>query len=315
MGGVTRRLRHDLGYLALRAFLGAARPAPLGLLRSLGSWLGRVAATLAARDRARALDNLRLAFPQQDDTWRSGVARSCARHLGTTVGEIAWLWSVAPATLLEHTEMNGLEELGSRLGQHRGAVLVTAHCGNWEWMNLALGAAGIPMSVAAREVYDPRLDEVARRLRGRFGGETILRGEGAGQRLVQALHRGRVVGLLIDQDIEAPGAFVEFFGRPAWTPTGAATLALRTGSPVVAGFAARLPDGRMRLTFSLAASPERTRDVAEATPVLTAALTARIERQIRDHPEQWVWMHRRWRREPGEGDRVWSAGPAPAEPR
>ena len=184
-------------------------------------------------------------------------------------------------------------------------MLVTGHCGNWEWFNLALGAAGVPMTVAAREVYDPRLDDIVRLLRGRFGGETVLRGQGAGQRLSRALRDGRVLGLLIDQDIETPGAFVEFFGRPAWTPSGAAVLAIRSRRPVVPGYARRLRDGSFRLTFEPAIVPPRTGDLEADAGHLTAALTARIEAWIREEPSQWVWMHRRWRRQPGPDDRVW----------
>jgi len=116
-----------------------------------------------------------------------------------------------------------------------------------------------------------------------------------------------VIGLLIDQDIDAPGVFVEFFGRPAWTPTGAALLALRTGRPVVAGFAARLSDGRMRLSFCPPIEIVRGPDLDREVAALTAILTAHIEHQIRSQPEQWVWMHRRWRHQPGEGETVWRA--------
>ena len=111
-------------------------------------------------------------------------------------------------------------------------MLIPAHCGNWELLNARLGVGGIPMSIAVREVYDPRLNQIATRLRARFGAEVVMRGAGAGRRLAAALARNRVVGLLIDQDIrDVPGVFVPFFGRPTWTPSGAAQLALRAGVP------------------------------------------------------------------------------------
>ena len=310
MAPLPRRIRHEVGYALLRALLGGARVVPLPVLRRVGAAAGRAALPFARRDRRRAVAHLRLAFPERDEAWRRALVRRCAAHLGTLLGEVAWLWAAPGAEILARSEFVGLEHLTGKLGPDRGAILVTGHCGNWEWLNLALGAHGVGMTVAAREVYDPRLDEVARRLRGRFGGETALRGKRAGGRLVHALRHGRVDGLLIDQDIDAPGVFVDFFGRPAWTPTGAALLALRTGCPVVPGFAARLPDGRMRLAFSppveVAAGQAGDADVAR----LTAALTRHIERQVRANPEQWVWMHRRWRHQPGDGDTVWRAEPA-----
>jgi len=302
-----RTLRDDLGYLSVRALLGGARVLPLSVLRAVGRTLGAAALAFPGRDRARAREHLALAFPDRDRGWRDGVLRRCARHLGTVLGEVAWLWSAPPSAILARSEFVGLENLTGALTSDRGAALVTGHCGNWEWLNLALGAAGVGMTVAARELDDSRFDEVARRLRGRFGGETALRGKGAGAKLVQALRRGRVTGLLIDQDIAAPGVYAEFFGRPAWTPIGAALLPLRTGCPIVPGFAARRADGTMELTFDPPIAPDQMGDLEVQASRLTALLTARIERQVRDHPEQWVWMHKRWRHQPGEGEPIWSA--------
>jgi KDO2-lipid IV(A) lauroyltransferase len=309
-----KRRRDDLGYAGLRLLLGGARVLPLPVLRGIGHLIGLAALHLVRRDRARALEHLAAAFPGQDHPWRLALGRLCAAHLGTLLGEVAWLWSAPREAVLARSEFVGLENLTLAVTPKGGAILITGHCGNWEWLNLALGASGIPMTVAAREVYDPRLDELARRLRGRFGGESALRGKGAGGKLVQALRCGRVIGLLIDQDIDAPGVFVEFFGRPAWTPSGAALLALRTGRPVVPGFAARLPDGRMRLSFGSPIQMSPGADLDADVGRLTALLTAHIERQVREHPEQWVWMHRRWKHQPGEGETVWRARGDPAPP-
>ncbi len=307
MAPLARRLRDGAGYLGVRALLGGARVLPLALLRAVGRNLGAAAFALPGRDRGRARAHLAQAFPERDQAWRDDVLKRCARHLGTLLGEVAWLWSAPPGEILARTEFVGLEHLTGALTGERGAALVTGHCGNWEWLNLGLGAAGVPMTVAARELDDPRFDEVARRLRGRFGGESALRGKGAGARLVAALRHGRVIGLLIDQDIAAPGVYARFFGRPAWTAVGAALLPLRTGCPIGAGFAARRPDGTMRLEFDPPITPAAGTDLESEAARLTAALTARIERQVRGHPEQWVWMHKRWRHQPGEGERVWSA--------
>jgi KDO2-lipid IV(A) lauroyltransferase len=318
MAKLARTVRHDLGYALLRVLLGGARLLPLGVLRGVGWLTGRVALPLAPRDRRWALAHIARAFPEREERWRRALARRCAGHLGMVLGEVAWLWAASPEAIQARTDVEGVEHLTGDLGPKRGAILVTGHCGNWEWLNLALGASGVPMTVTAREVYDPRLDELARRLRSRFGGESALRGKDAGGRLVRALRKGRVIGLLIDQDIDAPGVFVEFFGQPAWTPSGAALLALRTGRPVVMGFGTRLPNGRMRLSFSPPVEIVRGPDLEGDVAALTAILTAHIERQVRAHPEQWVWMHRRWKHQPGEGETVWRAsveqGPPPPRP-
>ncbi len=306
MASLGRKVRDDIGYTAVRCLLGGARVLPLPALRAIGRTLGAAAFALPGRDRTRTRDHLARAFPDRDQGWRDDVMRRCGRHLGTVIGEVAWLWSATPAEILGRTEFVGLENLTGRLAADRGAALVTGHCGNWEWLNLGLGARGVPMTVAARELQDPRFDELARRLRGRFGGESALRGKSAGARLVQGLRHGRVIGLLIDQDIAAPGAYAEFFGRPAWTPVGAALLPLRLGCPIVPGFAARQPNGTMRLEFDPPVEAVPGQDPQAEASRLTAVLTARIERQVRSYPEQWVWMHKRWRHQPGEGDQVWT---------
>ena len=307
MGRASRAIRHELRYWALRLLLGGARPLPLSLLRAGGALLGLAALALSRQSRRHVRHNLELAYPDQSDSWRDGLARRTARHSGMLLGEVAWLWSVRPEPLLARTRFEGLEHLQGSLAADRGVVLITGHCGNWEWMNLALGAAGVPMSVAARQVDDPRIDALVARLRGRFGGRNEVRGEVAGRRLVAALRRGRVAGLLIDQDIDAPGAFVPFFGQPAWTPTGAAALALRLGVPIVTGFASRLEDGTMRVAFDPPIATGEAGNPDEAAARLTATCTARIEAQIRAWPEQWVWVHRRWRRAPRADEPIWHA--------
>lgn len=309
MSDRLRRTRDDLGYLALRSLFACARALPPGLVRVIGGAVGLAALACSRKDRRRAAEHLALAFPESSPRWRSAMRRAAARHLGQLLGEVAWLWSVSPQQLLARTELSGLDRLRPIAGTP-GAVLITAHCGNWEWMNLALGASGIPMTVAARELFDPRLERVTEHLRGRFGGQTVVRGPEAGGRLLRALRRGRVAGFLIDQDIDAPGVFVEFFGQPAWTPVGPALLALKARSPVLTGFACRRPGHRMSVHIDEPLTAPEGLALEDRAAWFTSHLTTRIEAQIRAHPDQWVWMHRRWRRSPQPGDPVWKAAEA-----
>jgi KDO2-lipid IV(A) lauroyltransferase len=306
MGPRLRSARDDLGVFAVRTLFGVARAIPLGALRRFGRVLGSTALAFSRRERRRALRHIELAFPEQAPKWQRTLLRRCAMHLGELLGEVGWLWSAPPEKILAHSQIIGIEHLTGAIDANGGALLVTGHCGNWEWLNLALGASHVPMTVVAREVFDPRLDAIVQHLRGRFGAETALRGTNAGGRMMRGLRQGRVVGLLIDQDIDVPGAFVDYFGRPAWTATGAATLAIRTGRPVVCGFAARLPDGTMQLEFDPPLRPTAGEEPNTAAARLTAALTQRIEHQVRAHPEQWVWMHKRWKHQPSSDDLVWS---------
>jgi len=307
VGGIAARVRHDLAYLSLKGLLAGARPLSLPSLRRLGRGLAWLAAALARGSGRRARRHLALAFPELREGERERIFRRFVLHTGEILGEVGWLANAPAEEILARTEFSGLHHLTEAAGPAGGAVLVTAHCGNWEWMNLAITAAGVPLTVAAREIFDPRIDAAVQELRGRFGTESALRGRRAGQKLLGALRAGRVIGLLIDQDIEAPGAFVTFFGHPAWTPTGAAVLAARAGRPIVTGFARRTAEGTMHLHFHPPLHPPPESAEEPGAAALTALLTARIEAQIRLAPEQWVWTHRRWRRQPRGGEPVFTA--------
>lgn len=303
MAGILKAWRYAFGHLFFHVLLVVSRFSPLGILRWICEKLGLLAAKFAKKDCQKAREHLCLAFGEAFPC--EPLIREQAKHFGKLLAECLWLASAPASKILAKTRFQGLEYLKAAQASAKGVVLVTGHCGNWEWMNLALQAAGFPMTVAGRRLKNPNFDRFITRLRSRFGGRTVARGDQAGQALFAALRRGRVVGLLIDQDIAGPGVFVRFFGHPAWTPTGAAVLALSTGSPVIIGFSRRTEDGTMEIAFAPSIQPmgeaRNLQDVAR----LTAELTRQIEDQIRACPEQWVWFHQRWRRQPGLQDRVW----------
>lgn len=293
------RPRDRVLYRVLEALLAAGGRLPLGLTRPLGMQIGALAMALDARDRRRARSHLRIAFPSLDEAAVRALLRGTARHLGALLAEVAWLLQATAEQVAEQCAITGLEHVRSALEAGTGAVLFTGHCGNWELLNARLGVAGIPLTIAVRGFHDPRLDHLATGLRSRFGCEVVPRGQEAGRRLVAALTANRVNGLLIDQDIRGiPGVFVPFFGRPAWTPSGAASIALRRQCPLVPAFGHRRADGRHSVEIHPPLPEPPPGPAEERVTALTAAATAAIEEQIRAHPEQWVWMHRRWRTQP-----------------
>jgi len=287
------------GVMSLLRVFGSVIPLPIS--RSLGSMLGRSARHFARRDVLRARDQLKTAFPDISREEVEAIVKGMMRHLGITAAEILWLLHANSSQVDELCELRGQEHLFRALEQGRGAVVITGHLGNWELLNARLGTAGIPMSIAVRDLDEPRFDRLATRLRERFGAEVIQRGRRAGQSLQNALRRNRVNGLLIDQDIrDIPGVHVPFFGRPALTPVGAAQLALKAGCPVVPLFSYRRKDmSHLGEIFPPIPIPD-SGSMEERALELTARATAVIEAQIRRHPEQWVWMHRRWRTKPGD---------------
>ncbi|MCL4557126.1 MAG: lysophospholipid acyltransferase family protein, partial [Deltaproteobacteria bacterium] len=155
---------------------------------------------------------------------------------------------------------------------------------------------------ASKELYDPRMDSLTNGLRERYGVHPVLRGSpGAGKKILRALRSNAILGMLIDQDTDVQGVFVRFFGDTAFTPRGAADLAMKAGASVVAGFITRTGPGHHVIRLYGPIVPERTTTYEEDVVSLTQSMTDYIERHIRQHPSDWVWMHARWARRPTEG--------------
>jgi KDO2-lipid IV(A) lauroyltransferase len=286
-------------YAGLRSFLGIGGRLPLALSRPIGGTIGRTALALLPRSRKRIRTHLEIAFPDLDERQRKTIERGCGRHFGLMLAEVAWLWHARPHDLENLCVLEGAENFFEALEGGRGVIFTTGHCGTWELLSARLPIAGVPLTTAARRLDDPNLDRLVTAMRTRFGTEIILRGPAAGKQMVRALAGNRVAALLIDQDIRGiPGVFVPFFGRPAWTPSGGAMLAIRRGCPVVPGFIHRRADGSHKAEIHPPLPIPVGGSLEDRVEELTAAATAVIERQIRAHPEQWVWMHRRWRTRP-----------------
>jgi KDO2-lipid IV(A) lauroyltransferase len=286
-------------YYGFRVGLGLGSRVPLGITRPIGRYIGLAALAALPRDRRRARAHIRIAFPDYSEDEVRQLLRGYARHFGALLAEVAWLWGASPEGVERLCSIEGLEHVETALEAGRGVVLTTAHCGNWELLGARFSVAGIPMTAAVRDVFDPRLDRIASRLRSRFGAVTYPRSPDVGLQLMKALSDNRVNGLLIDQDIrDVPSVFVPFFGRLAWTPSGAAAISIRKKCPTIPALIHREPDNTHRLVVYPPLEHPEGGSLRDRVTELTAAATAVIEDHIRAWPEQWVWMHRRWRRQP-----------------
>ncbi len=271
-------------------------PAPIGLW--IGRRLGDLAWFVLPRRRAVTLDNLRLA-------WRSGgepeelhrIGRRSFQHIGMNLVEACVFMFRPPEVLLDRIGIEGLEHLKDAAVQGRGVLVLTAHLGNWELLAASHAMTGLPLSVVLRPLDHPALDRVVDRLRRRSGAELISKRR-ALRDVLDALRRGRMVGILLDQNaVRAEGVFVPFFGTPASTSRSLAVIALRTEAPVVPIFISRLPGGRHLVKVLPAMQPPTDGDVV----AFTARFSGVIEEAIRRSPEQWFWLHRRWKTRPRAG--------------
>jgi KDO2-lipid IV(A) lauroyltransferase len=266
-----------------------------------GRRLGRLWGELDRRHVAIAAGNLRRAFPHWDERRAFTTARAVYGHFGAAMFDLLWMQGRGRERILELVEVVGREHVDAAMARGKGALLVTGHIGSWELHGLAHGWLFGPIGVIARPLDNPALDQRLCALRAQ-GGNTVIYKRKALATVLRFLREGRGVAVLIDQNVQpADGIFVDFFGHQAATTTVAAALALKTGCALVPTHTELLPDGRYRLVYDPMVDWRPTGDRNADIAAITQELTTAIERWVRDVPEQWLWMHRRWKTQPPGG--------------
>jgi KDO2-lipid IV(A) lauroyltransferase len=300
-----KRLKRWLRFQLVRGGLGLLSLLPLSVAQRLGEGLGAAGYRLAGRERRRALDSLAVAFPGRSRSEHAALARACFRHLGRMALELACIRQIdAQLTTFVAWPEEDRRVFAEAHARGKGVLLVTGHIGSWELLARRIVAGGFPESASiAREASDPRMTALLEHFRRSGGLTTLWRGDpGVARAMLRTLRSGKALGLLIDQDTRVQSVFVPFFGRLAATPRAAADLALRTGAALLVAACPREDDGRYRLTVREVPVPGDVEDREAAALALTATLNRHLEEAIRAHPEQWVWMHERWKTRPaGEG--------------
>jgi len=289
-------LRHrieQIAYLSLKGFL---RALPHMGARSFGRGIGLLAWALDGRHRRVAEGNMELALPEIGPAERRRLVRDCFRHFGAALCDAISSTRFDPVEICRHFTLEGWENLEAADRRGRGVFILSAHVGFWELVPPVVALYRGAMSIVVRPADNPYLDRELRALRERFGNEVVPK-RGAARKMLERLRAGGRVGILIDQRVQPKeGIAVPFFGRPAQTSPVLARMSLRTGAAVVPVAAFPEPGGRYRLIARPAILPP---EGAEDDDANVAALTRRYlevaEEDIRAHPAQWLWMHRRWR--------------------
>jgi KDO2-lipid IV(A) lauroyltransferase len=290
--------RHALEAGLAAAVTAVVRRLPRRLVLALGRGLGRLWGSLDRRHLRIAADNLHQAFPDWDEDRVQRTARGVYAHFGTILFDILWMDGRSREELLALTDVEGLEEARAAVASGRGVVCPTGHFGNWEFQGVVSPLFVGPFSVVARPLDNPALD---RRLVGlrTSTGNTVIYKKRALSQIIQTIRGGGVVAIVIDQNVqEKDGIFVDFFGRPACTTTVAAALALKTGCMILPVRCPLGPGGRYRMIYGPPVEWEGEGRGPEAVAALTQRLTTIIESWVREHPEQWLWLHRRWKTQP-----------------
>jgi KDO2-lipid IV(A) lauroyltransferase len=288
-------------YLGGRIFMSAALGMPLPAAVKFGEWCGRQTISLSRRSFRTAVDNLLQAFPDMTQPEAEALATRVYEHFGRATVEVAFADRLLkPSTFDDHILFRNTHYLRDVLAARKGAIFVTAHLGPWEMFGMLARHWGISLTSVYRPVKNPYIDRFMWRYRAAHG-QTLVPKYGAVPALLRVLRHGGYIALLVDQHAKDEGLWAPFLGRPASTTPAPALLALRTGAPIVTGYARRLP-GLYRFEvfcdepLYVRPTGDRSADVRNAT----VEVNRRLESYVREVPDQWLWMHRRWRTPPVE---------------
>jgi KDO2-lipid IV(A) lauroyltransferase len=291
-------LRHRLEYAGFASALGFAGALSPGMARKLGESLGLLGSGLGIRKDV-TLDNLRHAFPNASDAWIAETAKRSYEHLGREALNSIRLGKLSSKQLIDITgEQNAeLDEFRKAIARGKGVVVFSGHVGNHEIAGTALAARGFPVDAVVQRQENPLFDNALNGARLKHGLGIIDRSKAQRQAL-KSLRAGRAVAFASDQDAGRNGVFVPFFGRLASTHRGGALFAVKTGAPAFIGGAIRRGDGYEGLLEPL--EVDRGGALDDVVYKMMAAFTKRLEEVVRSAPDQYLWMHRRWKTRPSE---------------
>src|SRR6202453_4651809 len=272
---------------------------PRGVARGAGALVGRVALVLTPRLRRAGHRNLALAFPQKTAAERQQILRKLYRNVGWLLAVYCQRTRYTPGKTNNFIRYEGLENYLRARERGKGVLILTGHLGAWELSSFYHSLMGYPMSIVIRRLDNPLVDAFVNRIRCLHGNQVLHKDDFA-RGLLASMRRGETVGILMDTNMTPPqGAFVDFFGYPACTGSGMGRVALKTGARVLPGFllweeATQQYVLRFGAPLNLPTSENAEADVLAHTALFTKV----IEDYIRQYPDQWLWVHRRWKTRP-----------------
>jgi Kdo2-lipid IVA lauroyltransferase/acyltransferase len=272
---------------------------PRSVARAVGAGIGAAAYLLLGRLRKTGLRNLEIAFPERTPQEREQILRKLYRNLGWLLGEFCQMPKYTRENTRRFLRYEGLEHYLAARERGKGVLIVTGHLGTWELSSYYHSLMGYPMSIVIRRLDNARVDQLVNEIRC-LHGNRVLHKDDFARGLLAAMRHGETVGILMDTNMTPPqGVFVPFFERLACTASGMARVALKTGAAVLPGFMVwEESEQKYVLRFGEEIPLVSTGDDEADTLANTARFTAVIEDWVRRYPEQWLWVHRRWKTRP-----------------
>ncbi len=295
-------MREALEYAIAWTLLKLIGALPRGVARQAGAVLGGLAWWALPRLRRTGLRNLELAYPEMPEAERRRILRGEYRHLGWQLGEFCRMPRYTRENTRNLFRYDGLEHYLAARERGRGVLIVTGHLGAWELSSFWHSLMGHPMTMVIRRLDNPRVDRMVNAIRCMHGNRVVHKDDFA-RGLLVAMRRGETVGILMDTNMTPPqGVFVPFFGVLACTASGLARVAQRTGAAVLPGFLVwEAAEAKYVLHFGQEIALVETGDDERDAVENTARFTAAFEEFVRRYPDQWLWVHRRWKTRP-EGE-------------
>ena len=284
---------------SLEKLLDVAAVMPRRVNWKLAEIVGWLWFRLDSKHRRIALRNLEIAWGDElEEEERRTICRKTFNHLARVALELPYVRKMTATDIERFVTFVGTEHLREALQRGRGALVMTSHFGNWEMMSLAFSLAYHPVHAVVRLLDNPILDRLINGMRSR-GGNQMIPKKGSVRKVLRLLNEGEAVVLLIDQNVDwYDGVFVPFFREIACANKALTVLALRTGAAVVPAYNVRQPDGRYKVIIEPEVELIRTGDTIKDIEENTALFNRIIEGYVRRNPDQWFWVHQRWKTRP-----------------
>jgi Kdo2-lipid IVA lauroyltransferase/acyltransferase len=295
------KTKHVIEYILFRCISFIVTLLPLGLVHKTGFTLARLVYPLLKSRREVALRNLQNAFPEMDKQRREQIAFLSFQNISATFVEMPWLQNITKEGIKKRVFIDNLDLLEQLRERKKGIVFLTAHFGSWELAVQAIAAyTDIQVSAIAKPQSNPLVDRTINRWRELYGVKVVPMGVSV-REILRTLQQGGLIALAADQTAPKESVSVDFFGRQVPTFQGPSVFCLKTGAPIVLGCAVRQENGNYIMHLVHVPSDDLVGFSDEHVLALTQRQVRMTEEIIRQYPEQWMWMHKRWKHVP---DRV-----------